>query len=423
MANNFNSNTVEDLARKFLESFESSRVLSKAVDTQLIDRYSPSTGGVVSVKRPHDYNAIRTTGGDISGETKSDIIAGKATGQVQDYITVATEWTNIQEALDADQIDKILEPMARRAVTTLETSMADYMRKNANLSVGTPGTAVDAWSDVANAGALMDSLGVPMDNEIYYAMNPYTQTALADTQSGLASGDNKLVNTAWRKAQVSSKFGGMSAIMCNSLQSYVDDSNLADRAGTLSSNPDVTYVTHKDTMVQSLDVDGFTASADIVAGSIIEITGRHYLNQSTRNPFVDNTGSLVKYRAVVTDTVTLDGTGAGTIQVSGPAIFEANGQYNTVDSAPVSGDVITVLGSAGGTFQPNLFFHKQAFGCATIKLPKLYDTDTIITSEDGFSVRVTRYADGDANTQKIRFDLLPAFVTFNPFFAGLGYGS
>lgn len=171
MANNFNSNTVEKLARVYLEKFESSRVLCKAVDTQLIQGdFTPSSGGTVSVKRPHDYNAIRTAGGDISGSTKSDIISGKATATVQDYITVATEWSNIQEALEADQIDQILAPMATRVVTTLETSMASYMYKNANLSVGTPATAVDAWSDVAAAASLMDSLGVPMDNDIFYAM-------------------------------------------------------------------------------------------------------------------------------------------------------------------------------------------------------------------------------------------------------------
>jgi hypothetical protein len=38
------------------------------------------------------------------------------------------------------------------------------------------------------------------------------------------------------------------------------------------------------------------------------------------------------------------------------------------------------------------------------------------------SIRITKYSDGDANTQKIRFDLLPAYATFNPFFAGQGFG-
>ncbi|MEE4295715.1 MAG: P22 phage major capsid protein family protein, partial [Wenzhouxiangella sp.] len=416
MANNFSSNTVEMLARTFLEKFESSRCVTKAIDTQLIQgEFTPRSGGQVSVKRPHDYNAIRTVGGDISGSTKSDIISGKATATVQDYITIATEWSNIQEALEADQIDQILAPMATRAVTTLETSLSSYMLRNANLSVGTPGTAVTKWSDVAAAGALMDSIGVPMDNDVFYVMNPYTTTSLADTQSGLASGDNDLVNTAWRRAQISRNFGGMAALSCNTLQAVADDATLADRAGTLSANPVVTYVAAKDTMKQTLSVSGFSANANIVAGSVVEITGRHYLNQSTRTTFTDGAGNLVKYRAVVTETVTLSGTGTGDIVVAGPAIFEATGQYNTVDSAPVSGDVITVLGAAGGTYQPNLFFHRQAYGMATVKLPKLYDTDTVVTTEDGFSIRVSKYSDGDANQQKIRFDLLPAFVTFNPF--------
>lgn len=423
MANNFNSNTVETLARTFLESFESSRCVTKAIDTQLIQGdFTPRSGGQVAVKRPHDYNAIRTTGGDISGSTKSDIIAGKATATVQDYITVATEWSNIQEALESDQIEQILAPMAKRVSTTLETSLSNYMKVNANLSIGTPATAVDAWSDVASAAALMDSLGVPMDNDIYYAMNPYSMTSLADTQSGLASGDNELVNTAWRKAQTGREFGGMSVISCNTLGTVVDDATLADRAGTLSGNPIVTYVGSKDTMTQALPVAGFTASAVVKAGSIIEITGVHYLNQSTRETFIDGTGSLVKFRGTVTEDVTLSGTGTGTLIIAGAAINEASGQYNTVDVAPVSGDVITILGAAGYTAQPNLFFHRQAFGMATVKLPKLYDTDTVITTEDGMSIRVTKYSDGDANTQKIRFDLLPAFITFNPFYAGLGYG-
>jgi hypothetical protein len=69
-----------------------------------------------------------------------------------------------------------------------------------------------------------------------------------------------------------------------------------------------------------------------------------------------------------------------------------------------------------------MFFTKQAFGLGTVKLPKLYSTDTIATTSDGMSIRVSKYADGDANTQKIRFDLLPAYACFNPLFAGQGFG-
>lgn len=422
MANNFSSNTVEDLARVFLEKFESSRVVTKTVDTQLIDgKFTPRTGGEVSVKRPHDYNEISTANGDISGATKSDIISGKATATVQNYITVATEWENIEEALESDQIDQILAPMATRIVTSLEKRLAAYMRINSGLSYGDPDQAVDAWSDVAGAGALMDTLGVPNDMERYYIMNPFTTTALADTQSGLASGDNNLVNTAWNKAQISRNFGGLSAVTSNALSSYTDDATLSDRAGTLTGTPTATYLSAKDTMTQTIAVGGFSANAVVKAGSIIEVTGRNYLNMSTRDLAFDQAGAI-KWRCTVTADVTLSGTGTGNLVVTGPAINEANGQYNTVDTALTSGDVITILGTAGSSYQPNMFYHKQAFGCATVKLPKLYSTDTVMTTEDGFSIRVSKYADGDANTQKIRFDLLPAFVTFNPFFAGQGHG-
>ena len=130
----------------------------------------------------------------------------------------------------------------------------------------------------------------------------------------------------------------------------------------------------------------------------------------------------VEWTGVVTADVTLDGSGAGNLVVAGPAIYEANGQYNTVDAAPGNGAVVTVLSASATMYQPNLFYMKQAFGMGTVKLPKLYSTDTIATTSDGMSIRVSKYADGDANTQKIRFDLLPAYATFNPFMAGHGFG-
>ena len=59
--------------------------------------------------------------------------------------------------------------MARRMVTDLEVDMARFMAVNSGLSVGTPGTVVDAWSDVAAASALMENIGVPTDQQWCYA--------------------------------------------------------------------------------------------------------------------------------------------------------------------------------------------------------------------------------------------------------------
>ena len=419
MANNLSSNITRPLAKVFLEAFESSRVVTKTVNTQLLSgKFNPSTGSNVDFKRPHDYNTIRTSGGDISASTKSDIIAGKATGTVQDYLTASTSWSNIQEALELDQLDEILAPMARRLVTDLELDLGAFMRKNASLNYGNRGTAVDAWSDVAGAGATMDSVGVPMSDDKYYLMNPFTTTSLASAQSGLNAADG-IVRTAWEKAQIASNFGGMRALTSNALSSYTSGST-TDRAGTLNGAPDATYVTAKDTMQQTL-VLADLGTGTIKAGDQVTIAGVNRLNVSTREQILGATGAAVLWTGTVLADVTI-ASNAATIVVSGAAIYEANGQYNNVDAAPADGAVVTILGAASTVYQPNLFYSKQAFGLGTVKLPKLYSTDTVATTSDGMSIRVSKYSDGDANTQKIRFDLLPAYACFNPLFAGQGYG-
>jgi len=429
MANSSNSldnNTTRKLARVFLEKFEASRVLLNTVDTQLLGgKFNASSGTTVDFKRPHDYKTDRTATGDISSVDKSDLIAAKATGTVQDYFTVHADWDEVDEALKLDQLDQILAPMATRIVTDLELDFGAFMFKNCNLHFGTPGEKVDAWSDIAGAGALMDSMGVPNDGMRSYVMNPFTTVNLADVQRGLSSGSDSLVNTAWQNAQITNKVGNLSAITSNALASYTSGtlSAGANRAGAIVGVTDVSYATNKDTMIQSIAVDGFGAGSDTIkAGEIVQITGINRLSLSTRSEFTDQTGAQILWSGVVTADVTLS-SGAGTLLVAGPAISETNGQYNTVDSVIANDDVITILNTAASTvFQPNMFYHKQAFGIGTVPLKKLFSTDTLMTTEDGISMRVSKYADGDANKQKVRFDLLPAYAVFNPFFAGQGFG-
>jgi hypothetical protein len=52
----------------------------------------------------------------------------------------------------------------------------------------------------------------------------------------------------------------------------------------------------------------------------------------------------------------------------------------------------------------------------------MFATDVFFETADGISVRVSKYADGDKNQNKIRFDLLPAFGVMNPMFGGKSFG-
>ena len=421
MANNLSSNFARKLMQAFLPGFESARVLTKTINTQLFQgKFNPTSGTVVDIKRPHQYLPRRTAEGDISSGTNNSIQSGKATATVQNYITIKTDWDEVDESLKMNQLEEILKPAGAAMVTELESSLGTYMLQNAALSVGTPGTVVDAWTDIADAGALLNSIGVP--GPWFYAANPYTHRNLASAQTGLSADPSKLVQTAWEQAKIPTKFAGMQVLASNALASWTTGTS-ADRAGTLTGTPTSTYVSVKDTMQQTWAVTGFSNGADVNVGDILEVTGRYHVNNRTRETIFGADGNPVKFRAVVTADVTLGSSGEGNIVVQNAAIFEADGQYNNVSTQVASGDVITIIGSSATQYQPNLFYNKDAFVLATVKLKKLFSTDTLAITEDGFAIRVSKYSDGDANTQSIRWDLLPAFGTMNPLFAGKGFGS
>jgi len=424
MANSFASNITRKLARVILKAFESSRVLSKNVNTQLLKgKFNKSSGDTVDFKRPTDYVSVRTSNGDISSGDRSPILTGKASGVVQDYFTVSVDFDEADQAIKMDQQKQLVEmPMMKRIVTDLELDFASFMMKHSGLFSGTFGTPVSTWGHVAKAGATMKAAGIPEDSDWCYSINPYTQVDLADNQRSLGSGgaSGKLISEAHRKAIITDNFAGMRVMTATTLDSFTTPAG-ADRVGALSSNPDVTYLTHKDTMIQSLPVSGFTAGLTVSAGEVVQITGRNRLNLNTRKPILDADGNQIVYTGVVTEDVTLTA-GAGTLKVAGPAIYEASGAYNTVASAPVSGDVVTLLGDASTIYQPNLFWHKQAFSIGSVPMEKLYSTDSIVTTEDGLQLRVSYGVGFLENLQKIRIDFRPAYAVLNPFFAGQSWG-
>lgn len=423
MANNFESNFTRKVMMKVIPAFETERVITKNVNTQLFSgAFDPNSGDTVDIKRPTRYNSIRTSTGDITGQ-KQDIITGKASATVQDYFTVAIDYDEAAEALEmGTDADRFWQDAMRDEVVDFELDFADFMLKNTGLYSGTYGSAITTWGDISKADALMKETGVPT-GEWYAAVDPFATQQLADNQRSLGSGRDSLVDEAHEMATISRRFGGFDRVLTATSLASVTTATGADRAGTLSANPIVTYVNAKDTMTQQLAVTGFQANLDVKAGEVLEITGRNRLNLSTKNPAL-NAGANILFSGTVTQDVTLDGSGAGTITVTGPAIFEASGAYNTVDSAPISGDVVTLLGVGNSaTYRPGMFWHRDSFSLTSIPIKRLHSTDTIFTTKDGLQFRVSKYSDGDANKQTVRIDFRPAYGVMNPFMAGQLFGN
>ena len=424
MANNFASNFTRTIMRSFLDKFEAERVLSKNVNTQLFQgKFTPDKGENIDVKRPTDYVTVRTSDGDVTAETASDIITGKATATVQDYFTAFVDYDEADEAIKMDQLDQLLAPMATRMKNDFELDYANFMKNNCGLLSGTYGSPALTWDDVAAYGSILDATGVPRDAQWNVAVNPFTQRKLASNQRSLGAGGSAggLISESHRRAILSDDFAGMKVMSANTLGSNTIAAG-ADRVGAVTSL-DVTYVTAKDTMTQAIVVSGFEANLVIKKGEVLQVTGRNRLNLATRQLILDETGAVVLFSGTVTEDVTLSGTGTGTITITGPAVFESAGQYNTTSTAVAAADVITLLGTAADIIQPNLFWHPNAFTCASVPIKKLKATDTVATTEDGLQFRVTKDSDFIKNQQKVRIDFRPAYGVLNPFFAGQGFGT
>lgn len=426
MANSFNNFTLE-IAEQMLDSFESKRVLSKNVNTQMLSgKFDKNTGDTFDFKRPTDYVAVETADGDVSGETESDIITGRASGVVQPYITVFVKYSEADQAIKAGNLKALLAPMATRLVTKLETNMAKFMMRNTALLSGTPGTAISTWDHVAAAGSIMDATGVPADDDWILAVNSYTQRSLASDQRSLGAGGvaGADISEAHRKAILTDDFAGMKVMKANTLASYTTHDN-ADRTGALLSAPLATYNAAKNTMTQDLAVNGFPAGTVVKAGETVQFATVHRLNLSTRELILDETSSPVLFTGTVTEDVTLSGAGEGTIIITGPAIFESGagaGAYNTAHRAPIIGDVINLLGPDSTVIQPNLFWHKNAFAIGSVPMERLDATDTFAETKDGIQIRVTKFSDAVKNQNRVRIDIRPAFAALNPFFSGKACG-
>jgi len=420
--NNLSSNTQATLSKKILDRFESSRTISKTVNTQFLsDAINSNTGDTVFIKRPGRFKSTRSADGDLValGSTSNSIITGKASGTVQDFITVEVDWSILEEATQLNQLDElVVNPMVDELVATLETSFGEFALKNCNLSVGIPGNEADTWGDIAKAGALAKAMSFPK-GDVTYLVNPFNQVALAEVQRSIGTADG-LVNPAFKDAVINSSFAGLRVMTSDSLATFTSGDS-TDRIGTISGTPNATYLTAKDTMTQVITIDDLDATGTITAGEIIEVTGKFRLNQSTRNKIFDS-GTAVKWRAVVVVGGAISSNSA-TITVSGPAIKESTEQYDTIDTALANGDVVTLLHGELTEFQPNMFYHKNAYAIGSVPLPRLSAQDTLMKSKDGLQIRMSRGSSLRENKQILRLDMLPAFAALNPFLAGQGYGN
>lgn len=425
MANSLNSNVSSIVLKKFAPGFLSTNVLLRAVDRQVIQgEINPNTGESVSLKRPMQYKAERTTSGDLTSASPSNLISGKIEAKISNYCTVWIEYSQLEQAIKLNQWEEILAPAYERMNTELELELANYILKNGGLSLGTVGTAITKWSDVAQVGSMLNDIGLNTGKK-YAIMDPWAAQALADKQSALQSGNVELIRSAWEDAQIAGNFGGVRALMSNALASRTSGSAAGAASVTVKTTPTVDYATVKDTMLMTVVLTGASlAGKTLKVGDQVQFDTRYLINQQTKQTMRRN-GTPVKF----TGTVTADASAVGndiTVVLSAAAVFDAtNPQFNTVASQIVATDAVTILGAASTEYKPNIFMHEKAIAMGAVALPKLqgWDSTVMTSASTGLSMRATLSSNPITNVQGVRIDILPAFATLLPLGCGQFFGN
>jgi hypothetical protein len=423
-SNNLSSNVSSITLKKFAEGFKSTNVVLNAVDRQVIQgELNPNTGDTVFLKRPMQYRALRTATGDLTAQSPSNLISGKIAATISNYCSVWIEYDQIEQALRLNQWEEILRPAYERMNTELELEMVNYIVKNGSGSLGTIGTAISKWSDVAQVGSFLNSLGLNTGKK-FAIMNPYAATALADKQGALQSGNTELIRSAWEDAQIAGNFAGVRALMSNALATRTSGSASASAGVTVLSTPTLTYSTVKDTMQMTVVITGASlAGKSVAVGDQLTFPQTFWINQQTKQ-VVYNGATPVPFTATVQSVAAASGNNI-TCVLSCAAVFDtANPQFNVVSRQITAGDNVTIQGAASTVYMPSIFFHESAFAMGTVELPKLqgWDSSVMTSASTGLTMRSTLSSNPITNVQGVRIDILPAFATLIPQGGGQFYG-
>lgn len=423
-SNNLGSNVSQKVLRKFAPGFMANSVIVNAVDRQVIQgEINPQTGGSVSLKRRHQFKSIRTATGDLTGQSPSNLIAGKITATISEFCTVWIEYSVLEQAILLDQLEEILMPAYEEMNTAIELETGRYVLNNSGLSLGTAGTAITKWSDVAQTGSFLTDLGVPSGKK-YAIMDPWSAQALADKQGALQSGNVELIRSAWEDAQIAGNFAGVRAIMSNSLSSRTAGTAAGAASVTVKTTPTATYTSVKDTMQMTVVLTGASlAGTTLKAGDQLTFPASFWINQQTKQTLFRN-GAAIPFTATVTADATAVGNDITVVVTCAPVVDATNPQYNTVSRALTAGDAVTIQGVASTTYKPSIFMHEKAIAMGTVELKPLHNCDSsVFTSEKtGLTMRATLMSNPQTNVQGMRIDILPAFAVMMPQAVGQFYG-
>jgi hypothetical protein len=394
--------TIDMITRKALEILENNLVITRNVNRQYDDSFAvegAKIGSTLRIRLPD--RALVTDGAALQVQDDNEQYTTLAVAS-QKHIGVNFTSAELTMQLD-DFAERVLKPRISQLASSVDADVANSYKAIYN-SVGTPGTTPSTSLVLLQAQQKLNE-GAAVMSPRYATVNPAANAGLVEGMKGLFN-PTDTVSRQFKNGMMGMGVLGFDEVnMSQSIKQHT--TGAWGTAITVTS----TITTEGATSV-GLSFTGSSKTWNV--GDVFTIANVYAVNPQTR----ETTGSLQQF------TVTAAATGSSTTTVSvSPALYTPANALATVDSLPVSGAVVTMLGSASTQYAQNLVYHKDAitFATADLLLPQGVDMASRQV-HNGISLRVVRQYDINNDRLPCRIDVLYGYAAIRPQMAARIWG-
>jgi len=351
--------------------------------------YSP--GQTINIKRPprYTYRSGRVAVPQATVETTIPLTLSQGGTDLN--------FTSFERTLSLQKLEDKLQAAMATVANEIDRQGLQLARQATFNTIGTPGTLPNtqalALGAITGINQRLDEMAAPRDKQRGLIMGPALNAATITGFAGLFNGQDKISKQFGSGMMVDSL--GLAYAMDQNVDTHVNGTQAV--AGTNINGANQT----------GASVTVVATGGTITRGSKITLPGVFAVNPQSRV----STGVLAQF------TVTADVAGGATSIPISPAIV-TSGAFQNVTASPTTGAPFVIFGTASGSYQANVGFHKDAFTLAMVPMWAPPGGKGVIDvaqeTYKGFTVKVTEFYDGVNDNSIMRLDVLFGWAATYP---------
>jgi hypothetical protein len=385
------------LAKEALAALENMLSFAKNVNRDWEDEFTSnqkrgySPGTTINIKKPprYTYRAGRVANPQATIESTVPLTLSQGGGDMN--------FTGVERTVSIQQMEGKVQAMMATVANEVDRQGCALARFATFNTIGTPGTPPNtqalALQAILGVNQRMDEMGAPRDKQRALIMNPAFNAAAVQGLAGMFNAQDRLSDQYDKGMLVNSL--GLTPAMDQNIDVHTNGTAVV---GTNT--------------VNGAGQTGSTITVNALNGTVTKGTKITFANVFAVNPQSRvSTGTLAQF------TVTADAANAATSLLVSPALV-LSGPFQNVSALPANAATITIFGTASGSFNANVGFHKDAF---TLAMVPMYAPpggkgviDVAQETYKGMTIKVTEFYDGINDNYIIRFDVLFGWAATYP---------